>query len=263
MINKILYKISAERADLSNSFISPFYYQQLKAYKFCLKFCKNKKVLEIGSGGGHGSFLISKVAQKVVAIDKENLAISSGEEKFKRKNLKFISSSIEEFETSGNFDCIVSLQVIEHIPQQSVGPFFKKIKKIISAGGFLILSTPYSKNSSYNENPYHFKEYTFTELKKMLSEFFPDIKIYSLIGDSKVKLFETERKQKVTSLLNKDYLKIRNILPRRVKQIMFDLLSYKKRFALDKEYSKITTKNYKIVEEENMEAIDIIAVCRI
>lgn len=263
MLNKILYRISAERTDLDNDFLSPFYYQQLKAYEFCLKYCKNKRVLDIGSGAGHGSFLISEIAQKVISIDKEKLAILSSKKKFKRNNLEFINNSIEEFKTSDNFDCIVCLQVIEHIPQQSVEQFLINVRKLISTDGFLILSTPYSKNSSYNENPYHFKEYTFTELKKILSEFFTNIKIYSLIGDKKVRDFETERKQKVISILRIDYFRLRNLLPRRIKQILFDLLSYKKRTNLSELHSEITTKNYKIIEGEDTEAIDIITVLKI
>ena len=64
MFESILYKISAERTDLDNNFYSPFYYQQLKAYEFCVKFCKNKNVLEVGFGGGHGASFLPNQQKK-------------------------------------------------------------------------------------------------------------------------------------------------------------------------------------------------------
>ena len=257
----ILHKISAERIDIDDPYLPPFFFQQQKAYSFCQKYIKNKLVLEIGSGSGYGAYRLSKYTKKVIALDKDATSIKKSQKRYGAKNLTFISSTIEKYKTNQKFDVIILFQVIEHI--QDVQSLFETILLLLKKKGLLILSTPNASTQSYNENPYHFSEYTFTELKGMLSKFFSNIKIYSLVGDSEVELFEKKRKQKVTSILNKDYLKIRNIFPRRIKQIMFDLLSYKKRSTLDKRFSKITTKNYKIIEGENTQAIDIIAVCKI
>jgi 2-polyprenyl-3-methyl-5-hydroxy-6-metoxy-1,4-benzoquinol methylase len=263
MFNNILYKISAERTDLNNNFYSPFYYQQLKAYEFCTKLCVNKNVLEIGFGGGHGAFLISNVAKKIIGIDSEKLAVFYAKQKYKRKNLNFIEGSIENFKVPEEFDCIISLQVIEHIPTKNIPLYFKRIKSLIKPKGILILSTPYATNFSYNENPYHFREYTFQELKEILSDYFSDITMYSLIGDSLVRGFEKERKHKIESTLNKDIFKLRNLLPRKIKQLLFDLLSYRKRTSIDSKYNKIVTRNYKIIKGEDNLAIDIITICKI
>ena len=140
--------------------------------------------------------------------------------------------------------------------------YIQKIKSLLKSNGLLILSTPYSVNTSYNENPYHFKEYTFEELREMLSWSFSHITFYSITGDPIVDNFEVERKRTVTKTLSKDFLNIRKIIPIKPRQILFDIMSYRKRNTIDEKFKKITTKNYHVEKGENKKAIDVVVVCR-
>ncbi|MEK6882271.1 MAG: hypothetical protein AABY22_21815, partial [Nanoarchaeota archaeon] len=67
MILDIFNIIKAERINPEDSSLAPFFYQHQKAYLFCRKYIKNKIVLEIGSGSGHGSYGLSKLARKIIA----------------------------------------------------------------------------------------------------------------------------------------------------------------------------------------------------
>lgn len=264
MFKLLLHKISAERVDLENPFLPPFFYQQQRAYSFCLQFIKNKKVLEIGSGSGYGTYRLAKVAKNVLGIDSDEIAIAKSKEKYKTHNLKFISSTIENFKGEDRFDCIIALQVFEHIEKPEL--FLSKIASVIKKDGFLIISTPNSLTQSYNENPYHYKEYSFTELRNILSKYFREINLYGLSGDSKVRNFEEMRKKHILDILKKDKFKLRRFISRRIKQLAFDLITFLNRALYQLKNRKLSNdileNNYKIIKENESNSIDIIAVCR-
>lgn len=260
----IYNKISAERIGIDNSYLSPFFFQQQKVYSFCKKFCKNKTILEIGSGTGYGTNRLAEVAKKVIAIDKHTISIEKCKIKHNKKNLKFINIKIEDYESKEKFDVVISLQVIEHIPSDKISIFFKSIITSLKKNGTFILSTPNTITSSYNENPYHYKEYSFCELYLLLSNYFKKITFYSIIGDKYVSKFEHARKKSVLSFLKKDIFCIRKIIPRKIRQSMFDLATYSNMRILNKkskEFQKISEKNYKLISGKDNKSLDIVAVC--
>jgi len=264
MPEALLHKISAERIDLENPFLPPFFYQQQKAYTFCLQFIKDKSILEIGSGSGYGTYRLAKVAKNVLGIDSDEIVIKKSKEKYKINNLKFACSRIEDFKADNKFDCVIALQVFEHIEKPEL--FLNKIVSVIAKDGFLIISTPNGQTQSYNENPYHYKEYFFGELKTIFSEYFKEVEFCGLLGDSKVMKFEEMRREHILNILRMDSFNLRKFIPRRIKQLIFDSIAFLNRVMYQrkntKSNGKILEDNYKIIKGNVPNAIDIIAICR-
>ena len=101
------------------------------------------RILDLGCGNGHLSYLIAQQGYEVVGIDDSESGI-----KFARlsyPNCQFIQSSI--YDLSGNndletsFDVVISAEVIEHLlyPKELV----RAAKKCLKPNGRLILTTPY------------------------------------------------------------------------------------------------------------------------
>lgn len=256
-------KIKAERINSEDFLIAPFFYQQQKIYTYCQKYIQNKNVLEIGSGNGYGSYSLSRYAKKIVAIDKDSISIEESNKRYSSKNLEFISTSIEEYNTNQRFDVILALQVIEHI--LDVHRFLKKVILLLNRNGIVIFSTPNASTQSYNENPYHYKEFSQNELYNLLSTYFKRINIYGVHGDNIIYTYEQLRKKQVMSILSKDKWNMRSIVPRRFKQFMFDILSFyrKKLTKLQNcNYLKdISEKNFIIAKLNINKSIDLIAIC--
>ena len=160
MFDSLLRKISAERVDVENLFLPPFFYQQQKAYSFSLQFVKDKDILEIGSGSGYGTYRLAKAARNILGIDSDKITVRKSIEKYKTSNLKFICSKIEDYRGENKHDVIVAFQVLEHIEKPKI--FFEKVASIIKKDGLLIVTTPNKQTQSYNENPYHYKKYSFS-----------------------------------------------------------------------------------------------------
>mgnify|MGYP001277698065 CR=1 FL=1 len=88
---------------------------------------KNKKILDIGCGGGILSEELCKHGAKVTGIDSSEKSIRiakqhSNEEKL---DIEYIHSSIFDAQNLDKYDCIVCFEMIEHIDQP-----YKLIQKI-------------------------------------------------------------------------------------------------------------------------------------
>lgn len=68
---------------------------------------KNKKILDIGTGVGRLAFPLSKFAREVIALDKDK-RFEGYFKKHKKKNVRFIQKSVENFfKKPENFDIIL------------------------------------------------------------------------------------------------------------------------------------------------------------
>ncbi len=252
---------SAERTDISNDVLLPTFYQHQSVYSFCQKFIKNKYVVEIGCGTGYGTYKLSKFVKKIIALDKDSGVIKNNKLKYNADNLEFICSNIEDYSNSKKADVVISFQVIEHLKTPQL--LLDKAKSMLNKNGMLILSTPNRLTQSYNENPYHYKEYSSKELQKMLLKYFRKVEMYGLYGNLMVNKYEMERRKQVLSILNKDKLRLRRLVPRSLRQIIFDFFTVFNRNLMKTEnnYLKISEKNYKVLRKTK-QAIDLIVVCQ-
>src|SRR5690606_33969585 len=95
-------------------------YEHLHRYAFAAQFVSGKKVLDLASGEGYGSYLLAKEANFVVGVDIDENAVKHASQKYQAENLNFVKGSICETPIKGEkeFDVIISFEAIEHIEEQ-------------------------------------------------------------------------------------------------------------------------------------------------
>jgi ubiquinone/menaquinone biosynthesis C-methylase UbiE len=146
-------------------------------YLFAKEFIKNKKVLDVPSGEGYGSFELSKVAGSVTGIDISKAAVDHATSKYKNNNLNFNISSMACLSAFSDeeFDVITCFEGIEHVSKDIQKLALKEFRRVLKQDGILIISSPnkrvYSDISGYN-NPYHLAEYYYSDMKLELENFF-------------------------------------------------------------------------------------------
>ena len=154
------------------------HYEHLHRYLFTTQFVKNKVVLDLGCGEGYGSYIISKVAKRVLGIDIDEKSIKHASSKYIRENLEFLQGSATEIPIDGEeiFDVVVCFEVLEHISEHE--KMLEEVKRVLKKEGIFIVSTPnkkaYSDDPNYR-NPFHVKELYFDEFKLLLSKYFKHI----------------------------------------------------------------------------------------
>jgi len=101
------------------------------------------RILDLGCGNGFVASRLAELGHDVTGIDAATDGINIARATYPRVN--FQRSSIYESEWSGvtdeSFDCVVSLEVVEHLLYPKV--LFEKSYRVMKGGGHFILSTPY------------------------------------------------------------------------------------------------------------------------
>jgi 2-polyprenyl-3-methyl-5-hydroxy-6-metoxy-1,4-benzoquinol methylase len=136
--------------------------QMYSAYRFrknvygfikSLNTASRQKILDVGCGngtdiiilndllGGEADFLGIELSEFPVKV--ANRYARSR----KLKNIRFASGPFESFEFREEFDVVMCLEVIEHLPDlKEVSSFVGRLNKALKKGGYLILSTPNKGN---------------------------------------------------------------------------------------------------------------------
>ncbi|MEM2604838.1 MAG: class I SAM-dependent methyltransferase, partial [Candidatus Korarchaeum sp.] len=156
------------------------HYEHLHRYMFAKKFVKDKKVLDLGSGEGYGSFILAEDAELVIGVDTDEEAVEHAIGKYSKDNLKFLCGDVTKVPLDGEkiFDVIVCFEVVEHLDEVGQVRMMEEVKRLIKEDGILIISTPnkkiYSDELNY-KNPFHKREMYLDEFDNLLRRYFKNV----------------------------------------------------------------------------------------
>jgi ubiquinone/menaquinone biosynthesis C-methylase UbiE len=143
---------------------------KIKIVKKMLNKEKISNILDLGCGTGFISYSLAKMGYKVTGIDVSEKIVISAKKRYKNKNLQFIKKNILKTKLKPQFDCILILDVLEHIRNDL--EILKKAKKLLKKGGILILKVP-SYPSLYGMHDKvhgHYRRYSFNDLLPKLEK---------------------------------------------------------------------------------------------
>lgn len=189
--------------------------EHLHRYALAQKITNNKIVLDIASGEGYGSYLLSKGATKVYGVDIDEKSITHARVKYgSTKNIEFIIGSTDAIPIEDNtIDVVVSFETIEHHDKHEL--MMQEISRVLKKDGYLLISSP--EKSIYSErdsnNPFHIKELTLSEFESLLGKHFKSVDLFNqrfVIGS----LIHLNNKDLISrfNLFDGNYLNINNEL---------------------------------------------------
>jgi ubiquinone/menaquinone biosynthesis C-methylase UbiE len=154
--------------------------EHLHRYALASTYVKDKIVLDIASGEGYGSNLLSVHAAKVTGVDIDAASVKRAMDVYKKNNLQFKEGSADAIPLAdSSVDVIVSFETLEHHDKHE--EMFSEIRRVLKQDGLLIMSTPekrfYTDEKKYN-NPYHVKELYLAEFKTLVSKYFVNARFY-------------------------------------------------------------------------------------
>lgn len=146
----------------------------LHRYAIASIICKSLDVLDIASGEGYGSMLLSKEANYVVGVDISKETIASAKDKYKRSNLIFKEGSASKIPVATrSIDVVVSFETLEHHDKHQ--EMIDEIKRVLKPNGVLLMSSPdkkyYTDIRSFN-NAFHVKELYYEDFKNLINASF-------------------------------------------------------------------------------------------
>jgi len=148
--------------------------EHLHRYAFASEHVNGKEILDIASGEGYGSEMLSRTAKHVYGVDIDEASVKHAQGKYKTHNLEYLLGSCTEIPMPDNsVDVVVSFETIEHITDHD--RMMSEVKRVLRPNGTLIISSPnklaYNKDSDH-DNPFHLKELTVEEFQHLLKKYF-------------------------------------------------------------------------------------------
>jgi ubiquinone/menaquinone biosynthesis C-methylase UbiE len=148
--------------------------EHLHRYAISLPFIGQKSVVDIASGEGYGSNILSAHASKVTGIDISPQAVAHANSKYKKSNLEFIVGSAFDIPMPDkSVDVLISFETIEHHAEHEL--MMQEIRRVLKEDGMVIISSPdkrtYSDIPGY-KNPYHVKELYTAEFEALIRKYF-------------------------------------------------------------------------------------------
>jgi 2-polyprenyl-3-methyl-5-hydroxy-6-metoxy-1,4-benzoquinol methylase/glycosyltransferase involved in cell wall biosynthesis len=148
-------------------------------YLFAARYCVDKDVLDVASGEGYGSSLLSQVARQVIGVDLDQASVDYANRTYLSQNVSFKQGDAVELPIAdGSVDVVVSFETIEHFAEHK--RFLLEVTRVLRPGGLIVVSSPnkpvYDKHNS-KANPFHVQELDRRELVDLLRQNFSHIAI--------------------------------------------------------------------------------------
>lgn len=176
--------------------------EHLHRYAIVNDFVSGKKVLDIASGEGYGSYLLAEKAFEVIGVDIDFETIENAKLKYSKNNLRFLVGRADKIPVDSNsIDVVVSFETIEHHDKHN--EMLSEIKRVLKDDGVLVMSSPdkkYYSDLTGQNNPFHVKELYFKEFKELVNKSFQFTKYYyqnSFNFNSFISSFENINKFKI------------------------------------------------------------------
>jgi glycosyltransferase involved in cell wall biosynthesis/SAM-dependent methyltransferase len=154
--------------------------EHLHRYVVIARLVAGKDVLDIASGEGFGSSMLSQTARSVIGIDISEQAVDHAQQKYGNSSLRFETGSATSITLpDASVDVAVSFETIEHI--QDHAKMLTELKRVLRPGGVLVMSTPdkaiYSDARGY-VNPFHVSELYRDQFHALLSSQFAHVRMH-------------------------------------------------------------------------------------
>ncbi len=246
------------------------YLRHVFAYNYAKsKISSTDSVLEVGSGEGYGTSILSKKAKTIIGLDVDQAAINHAQRKYGNKDCIFKKYPGKKIPFDDNtFDKVISFQVIEHVEDDKL--FITEIYRVLKKGGIFIVATP-NRNHRLkpNQKPwnrFHLREYSPEDLAKLLSGKFRSSDIWGVFGNPEVQEMEINRVKKVRKMIALDPFGIRYILPNKAKLSAAKIarvLSRSKKSSADTSFKdKFDASSYQIKKKNIANSLDLLGVCK-
>lgn len=249
-------RVTGERVVTREGAFNPTWQRHVAAYAYAAEVLGPGRVLDLGCGTGHSFHLLAPRETVGVDISAEALA---GQERetvvADMRELPFPSSS---------FESVISAQSLEHVPDPE--RVLTEVARVLRRDGIALFVTPNRLTFARPDeiiDPYHYVELDPRELRELCGSWFASVELRGVFGSERYMELHRAERERLEALLRKDPLRLRRLVPRRLRQYLYDRrLSAERLDRGDPRAAAIEVGDFPIRSEPLDECLDLIAICR-
>ena len=227
------------------------------AYEVALQHATSGRVIDVGSGSGHGTRLLGSGFPNALGIDRvfPDRANRAGGVQFLVGDLRALPLA------EARFDLVVSFQVIEHLEDPTF--YVDALAGLLRPEGLAIVTTPNILTSD-GVNPYHVHEYRADELAACLGRRFDAVEMRGIRPSDRARQVLEERSRRIRRIMRLDPLGLRDRLPRALVEWLFArfaLLVRRSQGASDATAAEMDWRDFPVGPAAD-DCLDLLALCR-
>lgn len=248
-------KVTGERVASASGGFNPTWQRHVAAYALADDLLPPGRLLDLGCGIGHSYHLLEP--RETVGID-----ISAGA--LEGQDRETVVADMRDLPfADGEFSSVLSVQSLEHVPDPE--RVLAEVARVLEPDGVATFVTPNRLTLGRPDeiiDPYHFREYDHAELAELCRSYFDEVRILGLFGSPRYMEIVAEERAKLDRLLARDPLRLRRLVPIRVRQRLYDSMLRRHRGDADQRAEGIEAGDFELGETDLDAALDVCAVCR-
>ena len=224
-------------------------------YALAEPFLPAGRVLDLGCGIGHSYDLLAP--RDTVGLDCDAHVLAAQDRETVVADMRRIP-----FEDR-SFASVVAVHSIEHVPDPE--RVLTEVVRILEPEGCAVFATPNRLTFGRPDeiiDPYHYVEYSPSELEELCVPWFETVQIFGLFGSPLYDELSREERRELDRTLRLDPFRLRRFVPRRVRQELYDWKLTRERRHTDPRAASIGVEDFILREGDVDEAVDLVAVCR-
>jgi SAM-dependent methyltransferase len=247
--------ITGERVVTSRGGFNPTWQRHVAAYALCEGFLAPGRIADIGCGIGHSYRLLAP--RETLGIDVDPAVLAGQKRETVAADMRRLPFADDEF------DGAIAVHSIEHVPDPDRALF--EIARVLKPGAVAVMVTPNRLTFARADeiiDPYHYVEYDPDQLAELVGRFFGPVEMLGIFGSERYRAIVAREHAKLEALLRRDPLRVRRLVPRTVRQRLYDWRLGRERADPDHEAAAIGVGDFTLGNRELENALDLVAVCR-
>lgn len=247
--------MSGERVTTDRGGFNPTWQRHVAAYALLASRLPAGRIVDVGCGVGHSYELLAP--RETVGVDVHEPSLRDQARETHVADMRSLPFDDETFAGA------IAVQSIEHVPDPEAA--IAEMERVLRPGGVAVLVTPNRLTFGLPDeivDPYHHVEFAPAELRALCEQHFEHVEIFGIAGSTRyLELVERER-ETLRGLLAKDPVRLRRLVPRKVRQSLYDRLLARARSGPDPAAEMIVPADFHLVDRNVEAALDVVAVCR-
>lgn len=246
--------ITGERVTTDEGGFNPSFQRHRAEYRLCATLLGPGRVLDLGCGTGHSYEELAP--RETVGVDIEPVALAAQDRETHVADMRELPFD------PGAFDSVVSIQSIEHVPDPD--RVLAEVARVLRSEGRAIFVTPNRLTFGRPDeiiDPYHYVEYDAAQLHELCTRFFAAVEVLGLEVSQRYRAIHDDERRELDRLLARDPLRLRRLVPRRVRQHLYDRRLSGDRVTPRPGAREIGQEDFWLSGERIDQAIDLFAVC--